>query len=129
MANAAILDRGRFARKERRMRYSWLKRLHLCACVVLCAVHSPALACDDEKYANPDGQDGYGPRYEALELPSEVHDFLDDEGHYTIPSFIDRTIRDQGQECWVTDQDPPSGTLVSCSQTYQCAIDLHVGRS
>lgn len=67
--------------------------------IAICAVQAPALASDDDKYANPDGEDAYGPRYEASELPSEIHAFLDDEGNYTVPSFIDRTIKDQGQEC------------------------------
>lgn len=75
-----------------------------------------AAFADDERYAHPDGQDMYGPRYEERAVPSQMRELLDSEGKYIIPSFIDRTIRRNNQECWIVDQIPAPGTILTCPQ-------------
>lgn len=93
---------------------------NVCVCVCLSLSVPMSASCfaqEQEKYARPGGEDYYGPRYEAREVPTQLKEVLDEDGRYTIPSFINLTIQRGEQDCWVTDQEPAPGTIVSCPQT------------
>jgi len=50
-------------------------------------------------------------------VPEEMTAVLDDDGHFVVPSFINATIYRGNQECWVIDQVPAAGTVVTCEQS------------
>jgi hypothetical protein len=78
----------------------------VCVCVSG-VLTSNSWAQQDEKYAHPDGEDSYGPTYDAKELPSEINAQLDAQGRYVVPDFFNLTIKRDELECWVVNQDPP----------------------
>lgn len=94
-------------------------------------MNAPCLAddCGGGRYAQPEGEDWYGTQYAARQVPSSVTEVLDEQGHYTIPWFVDLTIFDNQQECWVVAQNPPGGTVVTGPQTVTVCLQYTCGNN
>lgn len=67
----------------------------------------------DEDFANPDGEDIYGPKYKSEPVPADMSIALNDQCGYELESFINRTIARDGSECWIVHQIPASGTILT----------------
>jgi hypothetical protein len=76
----------------------------VCVCVISFARAS--VNDDGERYAHRDGQDAYGPRFDARSVPTLITERLTDQGAFTVPSFLNLTVMRDDQECWVMSKFP-----------------------
>jgi hypothetical protein len=67
----------------------------------LSVIESRCFAQEEEEFAEGAREDAWGRSYQVTEVPTTMTDFLDEEGRWIVPSFMNATLWRNGHECWV----------------------------
>jgi len=95
------------------MRATWTSLPMSAVAVYFTLTLASNIFANDDRYAQPRGEDYYGVRYAVNNEPIPSEKILDDLGRFEIPSFINLTIEQDESECWVIDQVPAPGTIIT----------------